>query len=396
MISVVGVADGPADAGRGLLGSADVVAGGRRLLDQIADLRPPGAREIAIGGDVAASLDAIASAHAAGERVCVVASGDPGWFGIVRALAERFGSAALTVHPAPSAVALAFARLGLPWDDAVVASAHGRPVTAAARLAARAWKAAVLTAPDATPSAVGRLLLDLGATHEHAAICEHLGRPDERVTITDLAGLADGAWAALAVVVLWSGTGLAREKSLGWGLPEAAFTHRAAMITKAEVRALVVGLLDLPNAGADGAVLWDVGAGSASVAIECARVAPWIDAIAVERDPDAAESCRTNARRHQVGLRVCEAEAPGCLDGLPSPDRVFVGGGGVDVLRATRDRLRSGGVIVATFAALDRAAVAADLLGNLTQVAASRGRRLPDGGWRLEAANPTFVVWGRS
>ena len=343
-----------------------------------------------------AAIDRIAAAHAAGERVCVVASGDPGWFGIVRALAERFGSAELDVHPAPSSVALAFARLGLPWDDSVVASAHGRPAAAAARLAAHAWKAAILTAPDATPSEIGRLLLELGASHEHAAVCEHLGGPDERVTITDVAGLAAGEWTSVSVVVLWSGSGLARGKSLGWGLPEAAFTHRAAMITKSEVRAIVVGLLDLPSAASGDAVLWDVGAGSASVAIECARVAPWLDAIAVERDQDAAESCRTNARRHQIGLRVCEGEAPSCLDGLPSPDRVFVGGGGIDVLRAARDRLRPGGVIVATFAAIDRAATAADLLGNLTQVAASRGRRLPDGGWRLESANPTFVAWGRA
>ena len=150
----------------------------------------------------------------------------------------------------------------------------------------------------------------------------------------------------------------------------------------------------LPDPGAASATLWDVGAGSASVSVECLRVAPWVKAIAVERDPEAAESCRENARSHQVALRVCEAEAPSCFDALPAPNRVFVGGGGVEVVRAARERLRPGGVIVATFAALDRAAAAADLLGNLTQLAASRGRRLPDGGWRLEAANPTVVTWG--
>ena len=395
MISVVGVADGPAASGRGLLATADVVAGGARLLAQVATDRSPTAREITIGGDLERALDEISSAHQTGAHVCVVASGDPGWFGIVRTLAERFGSAMLSVHPAPSAVALAFARLGLPWDDAVIASAHGRPAAAAARLAVRAWKAAVLTSPDATPAHIGRLLRDLGSTHEHVAVCENLGLEDERVSVTDIDGLAEGDWGPLAVVVVWSGHGLARDKSLGWGLPEAAFVHRAAMITKSEVRALVVGLLDLPSAASGDAVLWDVGAGSASVAIECARVAPWIEAIAVERDRDAAESCRTNAQRHQIGLQVYEGDAPGCLAGLPDPDRVFVGGGGVDVLRAAHDRLRPGGVSVATFAALDRAAAAADLLGNLTQVAASRGRRLPDGGWRLEAANPTFVAWGR-
>lgn len=394
MISVVGVSDGPAAAGLASLARADVVVGGPRLLDQVRALCAPGVRELPIGGDLEVALDAIEASRDAGAALCVVASGDPGWFGIVRALATRFGPAALEVHPAPSSVSLAFARLGLPWDDAVVASAHGRPAAEAARLATRAPKAAVLTAPDAGPGEIGRLLVELGATHEHAAVCENIGRADERVTVTDLTGLASGRWSPLAVVTLWSGTGVPVAKAPAWGLPETSFAHRGAMITKSEVRALVVGLLALPDPGAGSATLWDVGAGSASVSVECLRVAPWVEAIAVERDPEAAESCRENARRHQVALRVREAEAPFCFDDLPAPDRVFVGGGGVDVVRAAHARLRPGGVIVATFAALDRAAAAADLLGNLTQLAASRGRQLPDGGWRLEAANPTFVTWG--
>lgn len=394
MIGVVGISDGPAAAGRALLARADVVVGGPRLLDDVRAVCRPEARHIPIGADIDVTLDAIGSARAAGDAVCVVASGDPGWFGIVRALAARFGPAELDVHPAPSSVSLAFARLGLPWDDAVVASAHGRPAADAARVAARSPKAAVLTAPDAGPGEIGRLLVELGATHEHAAVCEHLGRDGERVTLTDLSGLATGEWSPLAVVALWSGTGVAAAKSPAWGLPETSFAHRGAMITKSEVRALVVGLLALPEPGSRGTTLWDVGAGSASVSVECLRVAPWIEAVAVERDPEAAASCRENARRHQVALCVREAQAPSCFEDLPAPDRVFVGGGGVEVVRAAHERLRPGGVIVATFAALDRAAAAADLLGNLTQLAVSRGRRLPDGGWRLEAANPTFVTWG--
>lgn len=392
MIEVVGVSEGMTEAGGSALRSATVVAGGPRLLAGTVNSRPPSARTISLGGDLEPALVEIAAALAHGERVCVLASGDPGWFGIVRALGSRFGPESLRVHPSPSAVSLAFGRLGLAWDDAVVVSAHGRPARDAARLAACRWKVAVLTGPDAPAANIGRLLTDLGAIHEHVAVCERLGAPTERVTRTDLAGLMNGDWDDLAVVVLWSGSGVSDAKSLAWGRPEDAYAHRSSMITKAEVRAAVLGRLDLPAPGFS--VLWDLGAGSGSVAVECACLAPWMDVVAIDRDATAAATCRANAVHHGVAVRVIEADVMSCLDGLPDPDRVFVGGGGMDVLRAAHGRLRPGGTIVAAYAAIDRAAAAADLLGHLSLIQASRGHRLPDGGWRLEAANPTFICWG--
>ncbi|MHB8464582.1 MAG: precorrin-6y C5,15-methyltransferase (decarboxylating) subunit CbiE, partial [Acidimicrobiales bacterium] len=326
--------------------------------------------------------------------VCVLAAGDPGWFGIVRALTERFGRDGVRVLPTPSSVSVAFARLSMAWDDAVVVSAHGRPLHDAARLAGRAAKVAVLTSPDAPPQALGAALLEIGASHEHAAECSRLGLPGETVTLTDLGGLTSGSWDGLSVVVLWSGSGTAAAKSLAWGLPEHAYAHRASMITKSEVRAVVLGLLALPPPSTPAPIMWDIGAGSGSVAIECERVAPWLETVAVDRDPDASATCRANAAAHGVAIRVLTADAPECLECLADPDRIFIGGGGIDVLRAARRRLRPAGVIVATHAAMDRAIAAADLLGNMTQIAASRGLRLPDGAWRLEAANPVFVTWG--
>jgi precorrin-6B C5,15-methyltransferase / cobalt-precorrin-6B C5,C15-methyltransferase len=356
---------------------ADLYVGGRRHLDGI-----PG-RHLAIGGDLGPVLDAVAAESG---RVCVLASGDPGFFGIVRALAERFGPEALDVRPAPSAVSLAFARLGLPWDDAVVVSAHGRPLRAAARVAAAAAKAAVLTSPDSPPEALGKELAVLGARHRRAAVCSRLGTAAEEVHQVDLGGLAAGTWDPLSVVVLLDGE-VAERPSLAWGLPEAAFDHREGMITKAEVRAVALGKLALPPAG----VLWDVGAGSGSVAVECARLRPGLRVIAVDRD---VERIAANAAAHGVEVDVVEGDAPAVLAGLPDPDRAFVGGGGLDVLDAVLARLAPGGRVVATFAALDRAAGAGQRLGHLVQVGVSRAATLPDGGIRLAAENPVFVAWG--
>ena len=355
---------------------ADLVVGGRRHLDGL-----PG-RHLVIGGDLGPVLDAIAAEPG---RVCVLASGDPGFFGIGRALAERFGAGALDVRPAPSSVSLAFARLGLAWDDAVVVSAHGRPLRAAARRAAAASKAAVLTSPDSPPEALGKELLVLGARHRRAVVCSQLGTAQESVSDTDLAGLAAGTWDSVSVVVLLDSPGTA--PVLAWGAPEHEFAHRDGMITKAEVRAVAVGKLGLPPAG----VVWDVGAGSGSVAIECARLSPGLRVYAVDREVGRLQE---NVTTHGVRVDVVEGVAPAVLAGLPDPDRVFVGGGGLDVLDAVLARLAPGGRVVAAFAALDRAAAAAQRLGHMVQVGVSRAAVLPDGGIRLAAENPVFVAWG--
>jgi precorrin-6Y C5,15-methyltransferase (decarboxylating) len=307
----------------------------------------------------------------------------------VRVLAERFGPERLDVHPAPSSVSLAFARLGLPWDDAAVISAHGRPLADAARRAVRYPKAAVLVAPDAPPEALGRELRALGASHRRAVVCSRLGEPDERVDVLTLEQLAAGSFDPMSVVVLLDGDEVAATPTLEWGRSEQLFTARDGLVTKAEVRAVALGKLAIPTAG----VIWDVGAGSGSVAIEIAVLASHARVIAVERHDEDVRRIEANATEHGVTIEVVHGEAPGALETLPDPDRVFVGGGGTAVLDAVLARLRSGGRVVATFAALDRAAAAYERLGNLAEISVGRGRPLA-GGVRLEAENPVFVVWG--
>ena len=222
-------------------------------------------------------------------------------------------------------------------------------------------------------------------------MCARLGHDDETVTRTDLEGLAAGSFPPLAVVVLQAPAALDEPggPTLAWGRPDDRYAHRAGMITKAEVRAVALGKLALPGAG----VLWDVGAGSGSVAVECSRLAPGLRVFAVERRPDDVERLRENATG--TGVIVVEGEAPDVLVGLPDPDRVFLGGGGLNVLESVMDRLRPGGLVVATYAALDRAAAAASRLGQLVQVAVSRGAPLGgSGALRLAAENPVFVCWG--
>lgn len=403
---------------RKALAQARTVAGGRRQLEAwrrwLADRAgaEAGARAVPT---IEMADDADDFAHRVAERavdggadVCVLASGDPGFFGIDRALLRVVDRHRLRVLPAPSSVATAFARLGLPWDDAVVASAHGRPLSEAVRAVRLARKAAVLTSPEHPPQALGRALLDAGVILDLVAVCSRLGCDDERIMEIDLPALAAGRFDPLSVVVLVGPGGLqslgwgpgpggdlaadraADDRTLAWGLPESAFAYRGGMVTKSEIRSVVLGKLALPAAG----VLWDLGAGSGSVAVECALVCPGLTVFAVERDEAAAAQVAENAARLGAGVHVVAGSAPDALAGLPDPDRVFVGGGGLAVLDAAIRRLRPGGRVVATFAALDRAAQAADRLGRLVQVSVARAGQLPDGGWRLAGTNPVFVAWG--
>jgi precorrin-6Y C5,15-methyltransferase (decarboxylating) len=386
-IVVVGFTDPLPPAAAKSLTDADLVVGSPRLLEAVGASGPTLALGTG-GATLAEALDALAAVGGPG-RAVVLASGDPGFFGVVRALAERFGPEALEVHPAPSSVSIAFARLGLPWDDALIVSTLARPLEEAAALAAGAAKVAVLCCAGAPPEALGRALLDAGAAFDRVAVCSALGTAAEAVEAMTLPALAAGRFPPASVLVLVRGSGVAAGPVLAWGRPSRAYLSRGGMITKSEVRAVVLARLELPAAG----VLWDVGAGSGSVGIEAATLVPGLRVVAVERDAAACARIRANAGAAGVAVEVVEGEAPGVLAGLPDPQRIFVGGGGLPVLDATLARLAPDGRLVATYAALDRAAEAWARLGEMIQLSVSRAAPLA-GAVRLVASDPVFVCWG--
>jgi len=385
-IAVVGVHGGHvygSGAVEALAGS-DIVFGSPRQLSSTAHLRPLRADIVVLEGPLDQILDRIEEASRTGRAVCVLASGDPGFFGIVRMLASRMGSRLLRVHPAPSAVSLAFARLGLSWDDAAVVSAHGRPLADAIRAVRSSPQpsVAILTSPGNPPQIVAEALIAAGeqaGREAAAAVASMLEEEGEVVTVSDLEAIARGSFDPMSVLLLTGRTARPATASLAWGLPEAEFDHRDGMITKAEVRAVALGKLDLPPSG---------------VLIECCRLRPGLDVYAVERDPAQAGRIRSNAARHRVSLTVNEGAAPDALVGLPDPDRVFVGGGGTEVLDAALGRLRPTGVVVATYAIVDRAVAAAAILGSVVELSVSRGVSTGGLGVRLRAENPVFVCWG--
>ncbi|MBA2812200.1 precorrin-6y C5,15-methyltransferase (decarboxylating) subunit CbiE [Streptomyces sp. KM273126] len=404
MITVIGTGTGAPltpDAKEALAG-ADVVVGARRHLEATG---LPRTVERIVLGPLAPALDAIQEHLEKDEerRIVVLASGDPGFFGIVRVLAQRFGARRLDVRPGVSSVATAFARAGLSWDDAVVVSAHGRDLRTALNVCRAHPKVAVLTGPGAGPAELGA---GLRSSRRVLVVASALGDPRrervERVTPSEAAGREwDGAVSVVlcldeqrAVAPLRTVAGPAPRPAV-WALDEDAFAHRDSMITKFEVRALALARLG-PRLGD---LVWDVGAGSGSVAVECARLGAAV--TAVEKTPDGVERIRANAAAHGVDVQVVHGAAPTVLSDLDDPDAVFIGGGGHElpaIVTACARRARR--TVVVAMAALDRVPAAREALvgagfacdGVLLQ--SSRLAPLPGDVTRLAATNPVFLLWG--
>ncbi|KPI04601.1 precorrin-6y C5,15-methyltransferase (decarboxylating), CbiE subunit [Actinobacteria bacterium OK074] len=388
-----------------VLAAAGLVVGGRRHLDAVRAWLPEAAEEVVLG-PLAPALDAVERCVRKQAPVVVLASGDPGFFGIVRALAERFGAAALDVRPGVSSVAAAFARQGLTWDDAVVVSAHGRELRTAVNVCRARPKVAVLTGPGAGPAELGAALART-APSRVLVVASALGDPArERVERVSPAEAAERDWGTAVSVVLCldAAREVAPVRTIGggaavgvaqWGLDESEFAHRDSMITKFEVRALALARLG-PRLGD---LVWDVGAGSGSVAVECARLGAAVSAV--EKTADGVERVRANAVAHGVDVQVVHGSAPAALDQLDDPDAVFVGGGGRElpaVVTACARRARR--AVVVAMAALDRVPAARAALveagfacdGVLLQ--SSRLAPLPGDVTRLAATNPVFLLWG--
>lgn len=394
MITVLGMPRHFAEADLAALSRADVVAGGARHLEIARHLVPPRAAEVVIGGDVEALLDQIASA----ERPVVLASGDPGYFGVVRALAARFGPDRLDVRPAIPAVSAAFAATGLPWDDARVVTTHGRDPAPAVAVCRRFPKVAVLTEPGYGPARLARALRGLD---RDLVVAEQLGGPAERITRGTVDDIAAGDWSDPNIVLVLDRAHVIGSKGhaapprvtpTGWALDEAAFAHRDGMITKSEVRALALAWLG-PGPGD---LVWDVGAGSGSVGVEAARLGAAV--VAVERDPEQCARIAANAARHDVPVEVVRGEAPKALSGMPDPDAVFVGGGGTSVTLAAADRARR--VVVTALATVERVGPVqrglADQGWHVDATMLSAARLVPLAtGHRLDAQHPVFIVRGR-
>ncbi|MBL8659628.1 MAG: precorrin-6y C5,15-methyltransferase (decarboxylating) subunit CbiE [Rhodospirillales bacterium] len=385
-LSVVGIGDdgldGLSPAARATVADAELLVGGARHQAMVAD---SAAERLTWIGGPDATMDAIERRR--GGRVVVLASGDPMWFGAGATLARRFAPAEMQILPAPGAFSLAAAAMGWALAEVETLSVHGRPLESLKLFLCPGARLLVLSRDGDSAAEVAALLCACGFGPSELTVLEHLGGPRARRHDGTAQSWDRPRGADLNTLAIVCRPGPeARLYSTAPGLPDEAFAHDG-QLTKREVRALTLAAL----APLPGQVLWDVGAGAGSVAIEWLRATPRTRpaggraarAIAVESDARRCAVMGGNAAALGVPkLEIVHGEAPAALAGLDSPNSVFVGGGLTrpGLLESCWRALAAGGRLVANAVSIEGAARLADFRsengGDLIRLAVARADAL--------------------
>lgn len=352
---------------------------------------------VALTKDIPAALERLKSRRA-GERIVLLASGDPLFFGLGSSLLKILQPGEVILLPQASALQMAFARARLSWQDAHFTSAHARPLAEVVGQARRFRKLGILTDPQHNPALIAEKLLAAGIPDCRAIVCENLGETREALTDTRLSGLIGHTFSDLNVLLLvqahdWQPAPLPHLR------PDTAYAHRNSLITKMDIRALCLGRLALRETD----LVWDIGAGSGAVSIEMAEQAWRGRVYAIEKDSECLGYIRENVARFGVlNVEIIAGDAPSALQGLPAPNAVFLGGTGGQlqvILEALAQAALPGCRMTATFAILENMLQAYNWMKRagwnpgLAQAQMTYGAPIADG-MRLSPANPIFIVNG--
>lgn len=379
---------------RELIEAAEVLVGGER---QLAFFAEHPAEKWVFKGGISAVISRIAAAMAT-EQIVVLASGDPLFYGIGQLLVRRLGRKRVEIHPYVSSLQLAFARMGESWQGVPVVSLHGRPMFGLAQRIDGQERVALLTDEINTPSAIAQYLLRFQMTEYRAFVAENLGGSAERTGWWELDSLAEAEFSPLNVVIL-KRKDQAQYRRWVPGMADEAFAQRKpdqGLITKREIRLLSLMELRLQ----EDSVVWDIGAGSGSVAIEAAKIASAGQVYAVEKNEHDLANIEANQLKFRAELHIIHAKAPAGLDELPDPDAIFIGGSGGELpqlLDVCVARLKKGGRLVVnatTIETLSSATAHLEAKGmevqvTLLQVARSKPILKMT---RFAALNPVYVI----
>lgn len=368
-IHILGIGDdgveGLTTRARQLVQRAELIFGAEHTLALVAEA--PG-EKIAVGADLEQIVRRIE--NDAGRRIAVLATGDPLFYGVARYLCNALGKDRFEVIPHVSSMQLAFARVKESWDEAYLTNLGSRSLEEVIDRIRVAEKVGMFTSDASPPSVVARELLDRQLDYFTTYVCENLGSPDERVTHAELADVANMEFAPLNVMILLRKPGVPDRPTKGhahrlFGNPDELFVQskpNRELLTPAEVRAVALAQLDLrPNS-----VVWDIGAGTGSVAIEAAQLVPTARVFAVEQNLEDYRLMLRNIERFRVAnVHAVHGRAPDVLEEVPDPDGVFLGGIGREtgrLLDYALSRLTRGGRVVVNVGSIDQLAGAHEVL----------------------------------
>ena len=332
------------------------------------------------------------------KRMVVFASGDPLFFGIGRKLLKELGKERVKFIPAVSSMQLAFARIKEPWDDVFFVSVHGREIKDIVTDIHNHERVCIFTDSKNTPARIAKMLIEAGFECR-AFVCENMGMEEESITEADLDVISKQVFSYPNVMILLHLQSVSLPSYI-FGLSESDLTHTRGLITKDEVRAVTLHKLRIPEKG----MVWDIGSGSGSIAIEAARVNPKARVYAIEKEQDAVCHIFENKKRFSAhNLEIVHGEAPDALSNLPNPDRVFIGGSAgrlKGIVEKVSESLNAGGRIVINATTIDTLTMGKQLLDTegftleITEVSIARTKSLK-GMSHLSALNPVFILMGR-
>jgi precorrin-6Y C5,15-methyltransferase (decarboxylating) len=404
-IHIIGIGNdglgGLTSRARSLLSSAELILGAEPVLELLTELP---AERVRLGSDLPELVSSLTS-NLGRKRMVIVASGDPLFYGVARYLCEKLGKDRFEVLPHVSSMQLAFARIKESWEEAYLTNLASHPLDAVLDRIRTAELVGLFTSGTETPPMVARALLARGLDYFRVYVCENLGAPDERVTQGELGDIQEMEFAPLNVMILKRKEGRPDQQSAGsrfgrFGNPDDIFAQsqpKSGLITRSEVRAIALAQLNLHSTS----IVWDIGAGSGSVAIEAAQLAPQGMVYAIEQDVADYHLIVANAQTFGVqNLKAVHGSAPAVFAGLPAPDAIFVGGTGREInrlLASAYDVLRPGGRLVANVATLESLTATYAALKQLSKNVQVLMVNIAQGveqleTLRFEAINPTFLL----
>ncbi len=389
---------------RELLTKAEIVLGSDSTLALLPELK---AQRRPIGTDLQEVVDFIKT-NFGRKRMVIVATGDPLFYGVARYLCDRIGKDSFDVIPHVSSMQLAFARIKESWEEAYLTDVGKRSLDEVLDRIRTTETVGLFTSEEHGPPQIARELLARGIDYFRAYVCENLGGPDERLTQGELAEIAAMEFDPLNVLILKRKPNRpdaphAGRRLMRFGNPDETFAQsrpKSGLITQAEVRALALAAMDLQP----GSVVWDVGAGSGSVAIEAAQlVAPGV-VYAIEQEAPDYHLILANMEAFGIkNVKPVFGMAPAVFHDLPAPDAIFIGGNGGEVARlleASYKALRPAGRLVVNVGTIEMLSAVYGVLKSLAAPVAvhlvniARGVEQMDA-LRFESVNPTFLLTAR-
>lgn len=335
------------------------IIGTNRFLQVVAETAniPDGCELVPIS-PLDTALNALSSHHESGRGTVLLASGDPLFYGIGRKITRLLGNQYTRFYPAVSSMQLAFSRLGIPWDDAQLLSLHGRTERNYLGKILSSAKTALLTDGHHRAEVIAQRMCSFLGPDQYRFtlhVVENIGLEGERIFSGSLEEAARQKFASLSVVIVVKNSRTDDSNSMsagsypyGFGLREQDIEHSRGLITKHEIRAAAIHLLQVPS----NSILWDVGAGSGSVGLEAARMHRDALVFAIEKNDEQHSNILANKDKFDlVNLKLVQGAAPSALNGLPAPDRVFIGGSGgnlSDIIHFCNEALTEPGVMIVT------------------------------------------------